>query len=149
MKKRSLLLSLALLPLAVAPAFAADDLRSTGLGQAWPNAPDVSISPYYHVYVFERSGLRYIQVNDLGGTVRAAVVSAGDDVVGLPIGVDASRLATPSEPANALSGTTGTTVYVDAKLTLIVSPQSDGTATLRAMSAGECTNPRECSVGSH
>ncbi len=37
------------------PGFAvAAEPASTGLGQAWPNATDVSLSPHYHVYVFRR-----------------------------------------------------------------------------------------------
>ncbi|MBB3228430.1 hypothetical protein FHW69_003065 [Luteibacter sp. Sphag1AF] len=146
MKSVLRLMSFALLPLAAHSAFATEKLPSSGLGQSWPNAPDVSASPDYHVYVFERGGLRYVQVNDVSGTVRAAVVSTGSDVIGLPIGVDASRLATPSEAGTVVADAAGVTVYADQAVKLVVSPQADGTARLQA-TTGDCTNPRECSWG--
>ncbi|MGC1551061.1 MAG: hypothetical protein WA777_21260, partial [Rhodanobacter sp.] len=47
-------------------AFAGDP-PSTGLGQAWPNAADVSLSPNFHAYIFSIGGIRYIQINDTNG----------------------------------------------------------------------------------
>ena len=51
-------------------AMAANSLPSSGLGQSWPNTTDVSASPHWHVYVFQRNGVRYVQINDLSGKVR-------------------------------------------------------------------------------
>lgn len=117
---------------------------STGLGQSWPNATDVSASPHYHVYVFERLGVRYVQINDLNGNVRAAFGNAGGDIFGLPIGIDATRLATPSEPSEVPIGSTGETVYQDDSTSVQAAPQPNGTN--RLLVASECKNPAECSV---
>ncbi|TCV92076.1 hypothetical protein EC912_10868 [Luteibacter rhizovicinus] len=143
-----LLAGLLSLPIIVLPAMADGAPPSTGLGQAWPNAADVSASPHYHVYVFERLGVRYVQVNDLNGTVHGAFAYSGSDIMGLPIGVDAARLATPTEPLSAppATGTTaGEIVYRDASVTISVQPQADGTALMQAVS-NDCKNPAECSV---
>ena len=133
-----------LLTAGFASAAAAAPPPSTGLGQAWPNATDVSASPRYHVYVFERLGVRYVQINDLNGNVRAAFANAGGDIFGLPIGIDANRLATPSEPSTAPAGTTGETVYQDDSTSVQAAPQPNGTINMLVVS--ECKNPAECSV---
>ncbi|MBB3228084.1 hypothetical protein FHW69_002719 [Luteibacter sp. Sphag1AF] len=140
-----LLSAMLLLPVASMSAHADGLPPATGLGQSWPNATDVSASPHYHVYVFERSGLRYVQVNDLNGVVRGAVLSAGNNVIGLPVGVDASRVATPSDPQPAPASTAGEVVYSDSTVTVLVAPQTDGTNALRATS-GDCKDPIECST---
>jgi len=133
-----------LLTAGFASTAAAATAPSTGLGQAWPNATDVSASPNFHVYVFERLGVRYVQINDLNGNVRAAFGNAGGDIFGLPIGIDASRLATPSEPSEVPATTTGETVYRDDSTSVQATPQSNGTNRLLVVS--ECKNPAECSV---
>src|SRR5579875_2837948 len=74
---------------------------SMGLGQAWPNAQDVSASTHWHVYVFANNGVRYVQVNDLNGNVRAAFASANGQFLVLPMGRDALRVATPQQPLSA------------------------------------------------
>jgi len=56
-----------LLTAGFASTAAAATAPSTGLGQAWPNATDVSASPNFHVYVFERLGVRYVQIFSGGG----------------------------------------------------------------------------------
>jgi len=117
---------------------------TTGLGQTWPDSPDVSLSPRYHVYVFERLGVKYVQVNDLTGSVRGAFGNAGGDLFGLPIGRDADRLSTPSEPLATPSGTTGTgeTIFQDDSTSLEAVPREDGTLGLRV----RCDNPAKCSI---
>jgi hypothetical protein len=95
---------------------------ATGLGQAWPNAADLSTSPNWHVYVFVLNGVKYIQVNDLNGTVHAAVgVSNGASIV-LPVGTDAQNVTT-SSPS---SSSTTQTVYSDNTTTVTATPQSNG-----------------------
>jgi len=136
-----------LLTAGFASTVAAATPPSTGLGQAWPNATDVSASPHFHVYVFERLGVRYVQINDLNGNVRAAFGNAGGDIFGLPIGVDANRLATPSEPTQAPAGGPGETVYQDDSTSVQAAPQPDGT--FRLLVINECKNPAECSVHGH
>lgn len=113
---------------------------STGLGQAWPNTADVSASPRFHVYVFQRAGVRYVQVDDGAGTVRGAVAVVDGETLDLPVGVDANRWsATP-----ATSAASGETVYRDDSVSISVSPQPDGTMRLMA-APGDCTDPAKCS----
>lgn len=118
---------------------------STGLGQTWPNAADVSASPHYHVYVFQKQGVRFVQVNDTNGTVRGAVAyTASDSVLDLPIGVDASRWVIPADDAGTAADTTGEQVYRDEAVIIHVAPQPDGTA--RLMLAPGCDDPLACSI---
>lgn len=140
---RSLLFSFIALSLGAGAAQAQTALN--GLGQSWPNATDVSSSPNYHVYVFERGGTRYIQINDANGTVRGAFARTAYSLVGLPIGVDATRLATPDEPQPAPASTAGETVYQDNSVKAFVAPQPGGTMQLMLVPA-ECKNPVECST---
>jgi hypothetical protein len=124
---------------------------STGLGQAWPNATDVSLSPHYHVYVFTRDGIRYIQVNDANGVVRGAIATAGGEVLVLPIGVDAAHVKTLHAATGSAMRPTATdsteTVYRDRTTTLSVTPQASGALQITTQQAATCTNPAECSVG--
>jgi len=131
------------------PAPAAN--AQTGLGQSWPNAPDVSANPNWHVYVFHRDGIRYIQVNDLNGHVRGAFAAANGEFLALPIGSDAQRLVIPSPSsgtadAMASTGTAAddeTTVYQDDSMQVLAAPQSNGTMELYVHK--KCTNPYQCS----
>lgn len=141
---RSILLAAGMAGLLFGEVAMAAGPPSTGLGQSWPNAADVSRSPHFHVYVFERMGVRYVQVNDLNGNVRAAFGNAGGDIFGLPIGLDANRLATPSEPSTEPSDAAGETVYQDDSTSVQASPQADGT--FRLLVKGECDNPAQCSI---
>jgi hypothetical protein len=117
----------------------------SGLGQAWPNATDVSASPNYHVYVFQRGTTRYIQVNDATGKVRGAVARTPYSLIGTPVGSDATNVSTPDEPLAAPASTAGETVYKDDAVQIYVAPQADGTMRIMAVSS-ECTNPRECNA---
>jgi hypothetical protein len=125
-------------------ALAADGASATGLGQSWPSTTDVSASPRWHVYVFERNGIRYIQINDLSGKVRAAFATSSGNFLALPIGVDAARLATPQEPLQVPASTAGDIVYQDASVRVLVAPQADGTAQVFVVD-GDCKDPIECS----
>jgi len=117
---------------------------SSGLGQSWPNATDVSMSPNYHVYVFQRGATRYVQVNDSTGKVRGAVARTPYALLGTPVGSDAGNVATPDEPLPVAASTAGETVYKDATMQVVVAPQADGTMRLMAAqpdckSASDCT----------
>jgi len=119
---------------------------STGLGQAWPNAPDVSLSPSYHAYVFVLGGIQYIQVNDATGHVLGGVGTSDGQFIVLPIG-KFSRLVTTSQQAPATASTaapaaTPTTVYNDGTTTVTAIPMSDGTTKLIATAA--CGDPAAC-----
>lgn len=135
---------LVLTALASTNAMAAGGAPASGLGQSWPNATDVSSSPRWHVYVFERNGVRYVQINDLNGKVRAAFATSGGNFLALPLGADASRLATPDEPLVATGQTQGDIVYQDVTTRVLVAPQADGTTRVYAAS-GDCKDPIECS----
>ena len=123
---------------------------ATGLGQTWPNATDVSVSPHYHVYVFVRDGIRYIQVNDASGTVRGAVATAGGQTLVLPIGTDASSVQVSQgsvQNAATSAATTTETVYSDSATQITATPQSNGAITLNVMNASLCQDPSECNQG--
>lgn len=119
---------------------------TTGLGQSWPNAPDVSSSPNWHVYVFERNGVRYVQVNDLNGVVRGAFATANGTYMVLPIGKDAQHISTPQEPLTTLSTTPSETIYRDSAVQVQMAPQSNGSALMRATDS-TCGDPTNCTGG--
>ena len=127
-----------------------------GLGQAWPNAQDVSTSTHWHVYVFGNGGVRYIQVNDLNGNVRVAFTNIGGQFLVLPMGRDAQRLSTPQQLAAASATAVpldayAETVYRDSRVQLEAVPMSDGTTTFTARPVAAaytttpCDDPVECS----
>jgi hypothetical protein len=125
-------------------AMAGGAVPSSGLGQSWPNATDVSASPHWHVYVFQHHGVQYVQINDLGGKVRAAFATSAGHFLTLPIGSDAARVATPEEPLPASGNTKGEIVYQDSAVKVLVAPQANGT-TATYVAAGDCHDPIECS----
>jgi hypothetical protein len=106
---------------------------SAGLGQAWPNTADVSTSPHWHVYVFQLNGVKYVQVNDLNGTVHAAVGTASGATIILPMGVDAQNVTTASVTSQAAE-----TVYQDATTTVTATPQSSGATTFTVRALDTC-----------
>lgn len=130
--------------MAVAGPAMAGNRSANGLGQSWPNAQDVSASPRWHVYVFERDGIRYVQINDLNGNVRAAFAAQGGSFLVLPIGSDASRVATPQDPQPAPDNRSGEVVYHDSDVQLQVTPQVNGVMTMQAVDSA-CNDPVECS----
>ncbi|GLQ90961.1 hypothetical protein [Dyella flagellata] len=122
-------------------AFAQTAAPATGLGQSWPNATDVSASPNWHVYVFVLNGIKYIQVNDLNGTVHAAVGTASGTSIVLPVGVDAQNVVTPAAnaPASTSSSAVSTeTVYQDSATTVTATPQTSGATQFNVMSIKSC-----------
>ncbi|HTV87074.1 MAG TPA: hypothetical protein VME63_16860 [Dyella sp.] len=125
---------------------------STGLGQAWPNTTDVSVSPRYHAYVFVLGGIQYIQINDLNGNVLGSVGTAGGQFIVLPIGKFAQYVSTPQHAAaasnNARPASSPATVYNDGATTVTATPMSDGTTQLTASpvtAQDTCTDPAICS----
>lgn len=130
-------------------AFAQTSTPATGLGQAWPNATDVSTNPNWHAYVFVLNGIKYIQINDLNGTVHAAVGTANGSSIVLPVGVDSQNVVTSSSTTNSSSTTSSVsstqTVYQDSATTVTATPQSNGATTFKVLSAASC--PSGCSGG--
>jgi hypothetical protein len=116
---------------------------TTGLGQAWPNAIDQSTNPRWHVYVFSLNGVKYIQVNDLNGTVHAAVGTAGGTSIVLPVGVDALSVRTGTPPSSTTTSTQ--TVYRDSMTTMTATPQNNGTTVFTVTSI--CQDPYNCGGG--
>lgn len=98
---------------------------ATGLGQSWPNAVDVSTAPNWHVYVFRLHGIKYVQINDISGTVHAAIGTANGATIVLPVGVDAQNVGTTASAASAATQV----VYHDATTTVTATPQSTGVTT--------------------
>lgn len=122
-------------------------LPSTGLGQSWPNTNDVSASPHYHVYLFARDGIRYIQVNDSNGKVRAAFATANQVIFVLPIGTDAQSAGTSQQSAAQATTVNAERVYSDNVVQVTATPQSNGTLLVNASLTG-CTDPYNCIGGS-
>lgn len=133
--------------LSATAAFAQSTQPSTGLGQSWPNAADVSASPHYHVYVFWKDGIRYFQINDLNGNVRAAIAVANHVVLVLPVGLDAATVVIGSQ-VSAKTSSGSETVYSDRELTLTATPQSDGRVVINSLVAQTCDTSSDCSLGS-
>lgn len=72
---------------------------ASGLGQSAPLAADLAIDPEWQVYEFERGGIRYTQINDSSGKVRAAIGRVDDVFWVMPIGGDADRVSIDGSPA--------------------------------------------------
>ncbi len=123
-------------------AFAQTVTPATGLGQSWPNATDQSRSPQWHVYVFHLNGIKYVQINDLSGTVHAAIGAAGGTSIALPVGSDARYVRTETA---STSNTTTQTVYRDSTTTITATPQSNGTTVFTT--ANICQDPYNCGGG--
>lgn len=144
MRSRSGLLAAGFAGLFATTAVMAAGPVTTGLGQSWPSTADVSTTPHYHVYVFQKQGVRYVQVNDASGTVRGAIAyTAADSVLDLPIGVDAGRWVTPTD-GSAKTAPAGEQVYRDEAVSISAAPQGNGTT--RLMVASNCDDPRICSI---
>lgn len=140
-----------LLALGLCGAASAATPPATGLGQAWPNAQDVSASPNYHAYVFVLGGIQYIQINDLNGNVLGSVGTSGGQFITLPIGKFAQLVATPQQPAasttSAAQAASPTTVYNDGSTTVTATPMTDGSTKLTAAAMVICSDPATC--GTH
>lgn len=116
---------------------------TTGLGQAWPNASDVSVNPNFHAYVFVMGGIQYIQINDAAGHVLGAVGQAGGQYIVLPVGRYARQVSTPQQTATTTATPTASsmTVYNDGTTQVTATPMSDGTTALTTSAA---CDPVDC-----
>ena len=74
---------------------------SSGLGESFPAAVDLAADPAWQIYEFQRDGVRYVQINDSAGTVRAAAGRIGGTAWIMPIGTDADRVAVPGDAVPA------------------------------------------------
>jgi hypothetical protein len=116
---------------------------ATGLGQAYPNAQDQSLSPNFHAFVFVIGGVQYIQLNDTNGNVLGAVGTASGQFIVLPVGKFAQQVSTPQQTTSTTATPTAspTTVYNDGTTTITATPLSDGTMSLNATAV---CDPVEC-----
>jgi hypothetical protein len=133
-KLRRPLLASAMVLCAASAVSAQTTTPSTGLGQAWPNAADVSANPHWHVYTFRLHGIKYVQINDLNGTVHAAIGTANGTTIVLPAGVDAPNVTTAAAPVSSAAQV----VYQDATTTITATPQSSGATSFSVLSAASC-----------
>ena len=122
------------------PAGAHAAQPASGLGLAWPNAPDLGASPRWHVYAFDRDGVRFVQINDASGRVLGAFATAGGQFLVLPMGTGATLTV---DSGNA--PVSGETVYRDGRVQVTATTSSDGTPRFRAANA-PCNDPVECST---
>lgn len=136
------------LGLSLSGMVAAAEPPATGLGQAWPNATDVSASPNWHVYVFVLNGIKYVQVNDLNGNVIGAIGTAGGQFITLPVG-QSRYVSTPQQRAartSSVRAAAPTTVYNDGSTVIMAMPQSNSTTALSVFSSAICTDPEQCAA---
>lgn len=61
-------------------------------GQPFPNIINRSLNPQWRVYIVERDGVRYVQINDLFGHLRTIFAEGNGDVLVTPVGIDASNV---------------------------------------------------------
>lgn len=101
-------------------------VANTGLGSPSPAAANQSLDANWQVYVFERSGVRYLQVNDRNGAVHAVAGHIGNLAWVLPIGVDANRVSTPQEPRPTPAGATRSVVYRSPEIVVAAYAGVDG-----------------------
>lgn len=93
---------------------------TSGLGQSTPDALNLSASPDWQVYQFNRNGMRYFQVNDAMGRVHAAVAVANGVMMVLPVGADDVQ-QTVDLPTGLLP------VYQDSFIAIVPVQLPDGT----------------------
>ena len=74
---------------------------ASGLGESFPSTADLATDPEWQVYEFERGGIRYVQINDSAGKVRAAVGRVEDLLWVMPIGGDADRVSIDALPVTS------------------------------------------------
>lgn len=112
---------------------------STGLGQAWPNVADQSLSPSWHAYVFMLNGIEYVQINDAYGHVQGAVGTVAGTRFVLPMGASAQNFTTT---ASSATPNTATTIYQDANVTILAVPTANG-----MMLEADCGSSVQCTGG--
>lgn len=131
------------------PFAASAQQAEPGLGQAWPNLPDVSRNPQWHVYVFQLNGIKYIEVADLSGRIVSAIGTANHRYIALPVGAYPQYVSIPHQAAllpRGVASATPTTVYRDSTTTVSVATASNGAVATTAMVSAGCTNPIECNT---
>ena len=96
------------------------------LGKSQPQSVDLSAAPGFHVYVFHKDGVKYIQVNDVSGNILGAVATANGQFIRLPMGT--ALLSTPQHPiveSTSLS-VPSITIYNDGEAKITASAAKKG-----------------------
>ena len=124
--------------LALVGTVSAED--GTGLGASWPAATDVSSAPQLHAYVWQQSGMEYVQINDGNGTPLVAVATNGRIALVLPIGQP--QLAHVLAADHQVSGTP---VYSDSTVTVQMTTAGFTVQPQQLRSNALCKDPIECS----
>ena len=94
------------------------------LGLSNPQSPNLSLDAAWRVYLIERDGIQYLQVNDATGTVRAVVGYVSTSHFAVPLGTDEGRVFT--QAFTFPQGTSKTTVYRSSEIVLSVHETADG-----------------------
>lgn len=103
-------------------------LSMSGLGTTSPTATDLSISSAWSVFEFERDGIRYLQINDKAGNVRAAVGHIPGTFWVLPIGSDADRVVVPGTAVPDSFGAPTSLVYQNSEVEIWLYQSDKGDA---------------------
>lgn len=116
-----------------------------GLGTVAPGTQDRSLSPRWHVYIFVKDGIEYVQVNDTAGRVRAGFAASNGTHLVLPMGADAANVSTPEAPAAVGTVRGSELVYKDALITLTagVSDAGQNVWTVTDTNAGRRLGPAD------
>lgn len=68
------------------------DAETYELGKPFPHARNQSLVPQWRLYVFEREGVRYFQINDVFGQVHATFAEENGDLLVIPSGTDTATV---------------------------------------------------------
>ncbi len=131
----------------VIAATASAATAATDLGKNQPDTPDRSQLAPWHVYVFHRDNVEYVQINDANHNVRAAFANANGQTMVLPMGSDNERVSAVQQStiAQQPASSAGSTVYRDNQVKVVVTPQASGTSwTVQAIDKAPTTSG--CSV---
>jgi len=103
---------------------------ATDLGKNQPNTPDRSLLAPWHVYVFHRDNVEYVQINDANNNVRAAFANANGQTLVLPIGTDNEHVSSVPQSTTTQQpiSTAGNTLYHDNQVQVVMATQPTGTA---------------------
>jgi len=108
------------------------DTLIQGLGESRPSAKNLSKSPNFQVFKFEKNGVTFFQINDNTGNVLTAVGVAGRETFVVPIGSLASAQVivnqgvTSNATATATCPCSAVVVYDDATTRIVVVYGSNG-----------------------
>jgi len=99
---------------------------TTGLGESYPAATDMASDSSWNVYEFEGDGIRYVQVNDAEGRVRAAVGRVDSILWVMPMGVDRYRVSVPGNAVTPPAYSVAQRIYRSAEIEIWRYPTSTG-----------------------